>query len=104
MMEQVSAVVEENTASTEEMATSSDVVKMAIETIAGVSEENAAMVEESTAASHALTHEAEILTQLVAKFEIGAPHPATTTTKSAPAKREPVAAPASPSAKPTPTR
>ncbi len=85
-MEAVSAVVEENTASTEEMANNSGLVKLAIETIAGVSEENAAMVEEVsasteemnaqveevTASAHSLAEMAEQLRQVVARFKIAA--------------------------------
>lgn len=84
---EISGLVAEISASAQEQSTALTEVNSAINQMDQTTQQNAAMVEESTAASHALTHEAEILTQLVAKFEIGAPHPAVTTTASAPAPK-----------------
>lgn len=83
-VDNVSAVVEENTASTEEMAANASVVSQAIESIASVSEENSAsveevsasaeemtaQVEEVTAAAASLSEMAQALNTLVAKFKI----------------------------------
>ncbi len=83
-MDSVSAVVEENTASTEEMAAGSNEVTQAIENIASVSEENSAaveevsagaeemsaQVEEVTASAQSLSEMAQSLQQLVAQFKL----------------------------------
>lgn len=83
-MDAVSAVVEENTAATEEMAASSTQVTQAIETIASVSEENSAaieevsasseemsaQVEEVNAAAQSLAEMARTLQQIVAEFRL----------------------------------
>ncbi|MCB0166176.1 MAG: HAMP domain-containing protein [Anaerolineae bacterium] len=61
-MDSVSAIVEENTASTEEMAATSIVVQEEIEAIAGISRENAAMVEEVGAATEEMNAQAEEVT------------------------------------------
>ncbi|GAM96600.1 methyl-accepting chemotaxis protein I [alpha proteobacterium U9-1i] len=100
---EISGLVGEISASAQEQSTALTEVNTAINQMDQTTQQNAAMVEESTAASHALTHEAEILTQLVAKFEIGAPHPATSTAT----QRPPVTArtlPPSMHAKAAPTR
>jgi methyl-accepting chemotaxis protein len=54
-MESVSAVVEENTASTEEMSANFNVFNQAIESIASISEENNAAVEEVSASSEEMS-------------------------------------------------
>ena len=92
---EISSLVAEISASAQEQSTALTEVNAAINQMDQTTQQNAAMVEESTAASHALTHEAEILTQLVARFEIGAPHPATKTTTAA-AQVAPKAAAAKP--------
>jgi methyl-accepting chemotaxis protein len=83
-MDSVSAVVEENTAATEEMAASSTEVTHAIENIASVSEENSAaveevsasaeemsaQVEEVTASAQSLADMAQALQQVVAQFKL----------------------------------
>jgi methyl-accepting chemotaxis protein len=98
---EISGLVAEISASAQEQSTALTEVNTAINQMDQTTQQNAAMVEESTAASHALTHEAEILTQLVAKFEIGAPHPAVSTAKTAPATAAKSAAPkTSPQKKP----
>ncbi|MCB0166177.1 MAG: HAMP domain-containing protein [Anaerolineae bacterium] len=85
-MDSVSAVVEENTASTEEMAATSMVVQEEIEAIAGVSRENSALIEEVsaateemsaqaeevTASAQSMTEMAEQLRQAVAQFKVAA--------------------------------
>ena len=85
VMDSVSAVVEENTASTEEMAAGSNEVTEAVETIASVSEENSAsveevsasaeemnaQVEEVTASAQSLSEMAQMLMTLVSRFKLG---------------------------------
>jgi chromosome segregation ATPase len=80
----VSAVVEENTAATEQMAAGSTEVAQAIENIASVSEENSAaveevsasteemsaQVEEVTASAQSLANMAGTLRQVVAQFKL----------------------------------
>ncbi|MCB9104729.1 MAG: HAMP domain-containing protein [Anaerolineales bacterium] len=61
-MDSISAVVEENTASTEEMAATSIVVQEEIESIANVSRENATMVEEVSASTEEMSAQAEEVT------------------------------------------
>jgi methyl-accepting chemotaxis protein len=82
----VSAIVEENTASTEEMAANSTEVTQAIESIASVSEENSAAVEqvsagaeemsaqvqEVTASAASLADMARTLQEIVAQFKLSA--------------------------------
>ena len=80
----VSAVVEENTAATEEMAAGAGSVMQSIENIASVSEENSAaveevsasaeemsaQVEEVTASAQSLADMAQGLRQIVAQFKL----------------------------------
>ena len=54
-MDTVSAVVEENTASTEEMAAGSSEVNISIESIASISEENSAAIEEVSASTEEMS-------------------------------------------------
>ncbi|MBL8055522.1 MAG: HAMP domain-containing protein [Anaerolineales bacterium] len=84
-MDTVSAVVEGNTASTEEMAAGSSEVTRAIENIASVSEQNSAaveevsagaqemsaQVEEVTASAQSLAQMAQALQQVVGQFRLG---------------------------------
>jgi len=58
-LDSVSAVVEENTAATEEMAAGSTEVTQAIENIASVSEENSAAVEEVSASAEEMSAQVE---------------------------------------------
>jgi methyl-accepting chemotaxis protein len=58
-MDRVLAVVEENTASTEEMAAASGEVTQSIEAIASVSEENSAAVEEVSASAEEMSAQVE---------------------------------------------
>ena len=85
-MDSVSAVVEENTASTEEMVATSIVVQEEIESISRVSQENATMIEgisasteemsaqaeEVTASAQVLADMAAQLRQVVAQFKVNA--------------------------------
>ena len=58
-MERVSAVVEENSAATEEMAAGSTEVTSAVEIIASISEENSAAIEEISASTGEMTSQVE---------------------------------------------
>jgi len=58
-MDTVSAVVEENTASTEEMAAGSSEVNGSIESIASISEENSAAIEEVSASTEEMSAQVE---------------------------------------------
>ena len=58
-MDSVSAVVEENTAATQEMASNSAEVTRAIENIASIGEENSAAVEEVSAATEEMSAQVE---------------------------------------------
>ena len=83
-METVSAVVEENTAATEQMAASSNEMMQAMANIASVSEENSAAIEEVSASTEevlaqvehvsssaaSLTTMAQGLQQIVAQFTL----------------------------------
>lgn len=103
----VSAVVEANTAATEEMAAGSAEVRQAIENIASVSEENSvaveevsasteqmsAQVEEVTASAQSLAELAQALQAVVPQFKLptAAPEPALTQARPAgPAPYRPV--------------
>jgi methyl-accepting chemotaxis protein len=68
---QITGVVSEITASTQEQATALAEVNTAVNQMDQVTQQNAAMVEQSTAASHALSGEAEELARLVARFRTG---------------------------------
>ena len=68
---QISAVVGEIAASAKEQATGLGQVNTAVNQMDQVTQQNAAMVEESTAASHSLATEAEELSRLIGRFELG---------------------------------
>ena len=72
---ELSGVVAEIAASAQEQATGLQQVNTAVNQMDQVTQQNAAMVEEATAASHALAGEAEGLTRLLARFEVGEPAP-----------------------------
>ncbi|WP_048858126.1 methyl-accepting chemotaxis protein, partial [Acidiphilium multivorum] len=82
-------------ASAQEQSTGLVQVNTAVSQMDQATQQNAAMVEESTAASHSLVQEAEQLTQLIGRFDLG--------TSPAPASpgRLPVTPPR-PAAKPAP--
>jgi methyl-accepting chemotaxis protein len=61
-MSSVSAVIEENTAATEEMAANSTEVTQSVENIASVSEENSAAVEEVSASAEEMSAQVEEVT------------------------------------------
>ena len=67
---QINGVVTEIAASAEEQATGLQQVNTAVNQMDQVTQQNAAMVEEATAACHALTGEANMLSQLIEKFEL----------------------------------
>ena len=69
---QINGVVTEIAASAEEQSTGLQEVNTAVNQMDQVTQQNAAMVEEATAASHALTQEADTLSRLIARFELGA--------------------------------
>jgi methyl-accepting chemotaxis protein len=68
---QINGVVTEIAASAEEQSTGLQQVNTAVNQMDQVTQQNAAMVEEATAASHALTSEADALSRLIARFELG---------------------------------
>jgi methyl-accepting chemotaxis protein len=61
-LDSVSAVIEENTAATEQMAAGSSEVSVAVENIASVSEENSAAVEEVSASAEEMSAQVEEVT------------------------------------------
>jgi methyl-accepting chemotaxis protein len=69
---QINGVVTEIAASAEEQSTGLQQVNTAVNQMDQVTQQNAAMVEEATAASHALTSEADTLSRLISRFELGA--------------------------------
>ncbi len=68
---EINTVVTEIAASAQEQATGLQQVNTAVNQMDQVTQQNAAMVEQSTAASHTLTGEAEQLSALIARFELG---------------------------------
>jgi methyl-accepting chemotaxis protein len=79
---EIDTLVTEISASAQEQATALAEVNTAINQMDQVVQQNAAMVEESTAASHSLAQEAEEMSRLVSRFNVGeggvraAPQPA----------------------------
>jgi len=70
---ELSGVVSEIAASAQEQASGLQEVNTAVNQMDQVTQQNAAMVEQSTAASHSLAGEAEALTRLISRFEVGEP-------------------------------
>ncbi|WP_426955096.1 methyl-accepting chemotaxis protein [Muricoccus radiodurans] len=68
---EINGLVADIAASAQEQATGLAEVNTAVNQMDQVTQQNAAMVEESTAASHALSQEAEGLTQLTDRFQVG---------------------------------
>ena len=68
---QINSVVAEIAASAAEQATGLEEVNVAVNQMDQATQQNAAMVEQSTAASHALSREADNLTQLMNQFSVG---------------------------------
>ncbi|WGM40686.1 methyl-accepting chemotaxis protein [Caulobacter sp. NIBR1757] len=67
----VNALVSEIAASANEQSTALAEVNIAVNQMDQVTQQNAAMVEETTAASHALAQQAEGLTALIGRFQVG---------------------------------
>jgi methyl-accepting chemotaxis protein len=102
-LDNVSAVVEENTAATEQMAAGAGEVAQSVESIASVSEENAAaveevsasaeemsaQVEEVTASAQSLATMAEALQDIVSQFKLNQTSASTTPDKSLSKQRPP---------------
>ncbi len=69
---EMSVLVSEISASTQEQSSGLAQVNTAVNQMDQVTQQNAAMVEQSTAASHSLAKEASELSELAARFDIGA--------------------------------
>jgi methyl-accepting chemotaxis protein len=69
----INGVVADIAASAKEQATGLAEVNTAVNQMDQMTQQNAAMVEQSTAASHALSQEAEELSGLVGRFNVGGP-------------------------------
>jgi methyl-accepting chemotaxis protein len=69
---QINGVVTEIAASAEEQSTGLQQVNTAVNQMDQVTQQNAAMVEQATAASHALASEADTLSRLISRFDVGA--------------------------------
>ncbi|WP_308238302.1 methyl-accepting chemotaxis protein [Phenylobacterium sp. J367] len=67
----ITTVVSEIAASAQEQATGLHQVNTAVNQMDQVTQQNAAMVEQSTAASHSLAQEAEELSRLIGRFQVG---------------------------------
>ncbi|HYE44483.1 MAG TPA: methyl-accepting chemotaxis protein, partial [Caulobacter sp.] len=84
---EITGLVAEITASTQEQATGLSQVNAAVHQLDQATQQNAAMVEQSTAANHALAQEAQELVRLVARFQTSqqaaAPAPAPAATRPA---------------------
>jgi len=68
---QINGVVVDIAASAQEQATGLQQVNIAVNQMDQVTQQNAAMVEQATAASQALAGEADALTRLIGRFELG---------------------------------
>jgi methyl-accepting chemotaxis protein len=90
---EINTVVAEIAASAHEQATALREVNTAVNQMDQVTQQNAAMVEQSTAASHSLSQEAENLSQLIGRFEVGrGATPSRAAAKPRPAARQTVTA------------
>lgn len=69
-MDTVSAVIEENTASTEEMSAGSSQISQMMENIASVSEENSAAIEQISASSTEMTSQIEQVAESAAEMAV----------------------------------
>ena len=70
---EINAVVAEIAASAQEQSIGLQEVNVAVTQMDQMTQQNAAMVEESTAASHSMMQEAESLSQMLGRFNTGAP-------------------------------
>jgi methyl-accepting chemotaxis protein len=68
---EINSIVADIAASAEEQATGLQQVNTAVNQMDQVTQQNAAMVEQSTAASHTLAGEAEQLSRLISRFDLG---------------------------------
>ena len=68
---EIDSLVSEIAAGAQEQSTGLHEVNTAVNDMDRVTQQNAAMVEETTAASHTLAHEARLLAESVARFDIG---------------------------------
>ncbi len=68
---QINTLVTEIAASAQEQSAGLAQVNIAVNQMDQMTQQNAAMVEQSTAASHALSQEAEELSRLIARFNVG---------------------------------
>jgi methyl-accepting chemotaxis protein len=68
---EIDALVSEISSSAQEQATGLNEVNTAVNQMDQVVQQNAAMVEESTAASHSLAQEAQEMSRLVMRFQVG---------------------------------
>jgi methyl-accepting chemotaxis protein len=68
---EINGVVSDIAAGSQEQSTGLQQINTAINQMDQVTQQNAAMVEESTAASHALSQEADHLSQLLGQFQVG---------------------------------
>ena len=68
---QITSLVSEIAASAEEQSTGLQQVNTAVNQMDQVTQQNAAMVEQASASSHALASEADALTRLIGRFDLG---------------------------------
>ena len=68
---EINVIVADIAASAQDQATGLGEVNTAVNQMDQVTQQNAAMVEETTAASHAVAQEAEQLSHLVGRFNVG---------------------------------
>jgi methyl-accepting chemotaxis protein len=83
---EINGIVADIAASAEEQATGLQQVNTAVNQMDQVTQQNAAMVEQSTAASHTLAGEAEQLSKLISRFDLGQDSVRAPAGRSAPAR------------------
>jgi methyl-accepting chemotaxis protein len=83
---EINGIVADIAASAEEQATGLQQVNTAVNQMDQVTQQNAAMVEQSTAASHTLAGEAEQLSRLISRFDLGADSVRAPASRPAPAR------------------
>ncbi|MDO9338285.1 MAG: methyl-accepting chemotaxis protein [Caulobacter sp.] len=91
---EIDALVSEISSSAQEQATGLNEVNTAVNQMDQVVQQNAAMVEESTAASHSLAQEAQEMSRLVSRFQVGDTPVQHSAPKRATRQSAPVASPA----------
>jgi methyl-accepting chemotaxis protein len=70
-VKKVTDVVAEIATSSKEQASGIEQVNKAVMSMDAMTQQNAALVEEAAAAAHSLTEQAENLTQLMARYQVG---------------------------------